>query len=170
MTESILVQQNLSKRLLEDKTFRKVFLRSRTRNTIASQLRRLRKLRQYKQADLKKKRLHQSGISRIEQANYSSWTYKTLLRVTEALEGVLDINIRPIEEFTAQLAAEEKEEAALAALEEAQRIAASAAKATRLGPAMPAFYTEATKEVGQKTVASIKIKQESRGLQAMQKL
>ena len=114
MTTAIPVRQNLSKRLRDNKQFRQHFFRSRTRNKIAVELRQLRELRGLKQSELKKKfGIHQSAISRIEQADYSSWTYKTLWKATDALDGVLDVSIRPvehdIEQFQKKELAEEEE-------------------------------------------------------------
>jgi hypothetical protein len=42
--------------------------------------------------------MRQSAISRIEQAEYSSWTFNTLWRVADALEARVVIQIQPIEE------------------------------------------------------------------------
>jgi transcriptional regulator with XRE-family HTH domain len=126
MTTAIPVRQNLSHRLRDNKKFRQHFFRSRTRNKIAAELRQLRELRGLKQADLKKKfGIHQSAISRIEQAEYSSWTYKTLLKATEALDGVLEVSIRPVEALIDRYHAEETvEEAQFHKEAEREKIAA----------------------------------------------
>lgn len=56
-----------------------------------------------RQIDLaKKSQMKQSAISRIEQADYSGWTFNTLLRVGEALDARLRITFEPAENVIAR--------------------------------------------------------------------
>jgi len=45
----------------------------------------------------------QPAVSRIEQATYSGWTYKTLARVAEKLNARLRIVYEPLEEVIARM-------------------------------------------------------------------
>jgi transcriptional regulator with XRE-family HTH domain len=74
--------------LLSDPVRRQTFFRSMTQDEIASQIRGLRKergLTQAQFADLAQ--MKQSAVSRIEQAEYSSWTLSTLFRAADALDA-----------------------------------------------------------------------------------
>jgi transcriptional regulator with XRE-family HTH domain len=97
------VNLNLAQQLLEDEEFRNLFFRAYTRNEIAAQLITLRGKRNLRQADLAKlAKTGQSAISRIEQADYESWNYKTLLRVAEVLKARLTVRFDPIEDVVRQ--------------------------------------------------------------------
>lgn len=48
----------------------------------------------------------QPAVSRIEQASYSGWTYKTLARVAEKLNARLRIIYEPLEEVIARMDAD----------------------------------------------------------------
>jgi len=41
--------------------------------------------------------MKQSAISRIEQAEYEGWTFKTLFRIADALDARLDVGLKPLE-------------------------------------------------------------------------
>ena len=89
-----------------------------TRKEIAGQIRMLREKRQLTQVEFAKRcRMKQSAISRIEQAEYAGWTYKTLARIAEKLHARLRITYEPIEEFAAQLGAEDDREFDLDAIQ-----------------------------------------------------
>jgi transcriptional regulator with XRE-family HTH domain len=69
------------------------------------QLRHLRERRGLKQSDLKVATgMSQSAVSRIEQADYAGWTYKTLLKMAEALDAELRITFVPAEDVIAEQA------------------------------------------------------------------
>jgi transcriptional regulator with XRE-family HTH domain len=79
-----------------------------TRKEVAGQIRQLREKRHLTQVEFAKRcRMKQSAVSRIEQAEYSGWTYKTLSRIAEKLNARLRISYEPLEEIAAQMAAED---------------------------------------------------------------
>jgi len=79
-----------------------------TRKEVAGQIRQLREKRHLTQLEFARRcNMKQSAVSRIEQAEYSGWTFKTLSRVAEKLNARLRISFEPIEEITAQMAKEE---------------------------------------------------------------
>ena len=91
------IRLRLSEKLKNLDYFNK-FFDERTRDEVASQLRELREMRGLSQvkfaaeADMK-----QSAVSRIEQSDYSGWTYKTLLRAANVLRARLKIEFIPAE-------------------------------------------------------------------------
>ena len=94
---------NISKRLKEDNAFRKRFFRRQAQDEIAMSIRSLREKRVMRQIDLAKKSgMKQSAISRIEQADYSGWSFNTLLRVGEALDARLHVTLEPKETVIAR--------------------------------------------------------------------
>lgn len=63
---------------------------------LASQLRVLREQRKLSQAELAKRiGTRQAGVSRLESANYSGWTIKTLKRVARGLDLRLKVSFEP---------------------------------------------------------------------------
>lgn len=86
-------------KLLQKKRFRERFISTSARDQIASQIRQLRLKRGFKtQTEFAKAaKMQQSAVSRIEQAEYSSWTFRTLLKVAFALKARLRITFEPIE-------------------------------------------------------------------------
>jgi len=79
-----------------------------TRKEVAGQIRELREKRQLTQVEFAKRcNMKQSAVSRIEQAEYSGWTYKILSRIAEKLNARLHISYEPIEEIAARMAAED---------------------------------------------------------------
>ena len=104
---------NIARRLKEDREFRKSFFQGQAQDEIAMNIRSLREKRTMRQVDLaKKSKMKQSAISRIEQADYSSWSFNTLLRVADALDARLRVMLEPAEIVIARY--EENEIAALA--------------------------------------------------------
>jgi transcriptional regulator with XRE-family HTH domain len=96
------IKLNLAKKLKENKEFRKRFLRARAQDEIASSIVALREKREMRQVDLAKKSgMKQSAISRIEQADYSGWSFITLLRVAESLNARLRVIFEPMEDVIA---------------------------------------------------------------------
>lgn len=83
---------------LQDKEFRDSFFEQEFLDDNAFYLRALRKLRKLRQIDVAAASgMKQSAISRIEQAEYSSWNCKTLLRMAQALNAKLTITWHPAE-------------------------------------------------------------------------
>lgn len=88
---------------LADKGYRHRFFARMAQDEIATRIRELREHRQLRQADLATRTgMKQSAISRIEQADYSGWTYTTLQRVSEALDVRLRIILEPMEDVIRQ--------------------------------------------------------------------
>jgi transcriptional regulator with XRE-family HTH domain len=87
------------KELLRDPARRNEFFKSITQDDIASQIRDLRKRREMTQAAFAKKAgMKQSAVSRMEQAEYSSWSLTTLLRAAAVLDARLRVVFQPAEE------------------------------------------------------------------------
>ncbi len=84
---------------LKDESFRRKYFRSLSKKEVAVQIRCLREHRQLTQVKFAKLcRMGQSAVSRIEQADYSGWTYKTLAKVAEKLDAKLSITLEPSED------------------------------------------------------------------------
>lgn len=95
------IKSNL-RRWLRDVEFRRQFISQRAQNEIASQIRSLRRTRKLTQAEVAKRSgMLQSAISRLEQADYAGWSFKSLVRVADALDAVPMFALRPLEEFVA---------------------------------------------------------------------
>lgn len=85
--------------LLRDPKRRQEFFKAIVQDEIASQIRALRKKRNLNQTELAATAdMKQSAVSRIEQAEYSSWTLTTLLRVAAALDARWRMVLQPSEE------------------------------------------------------------------------
>jgi transcriptional regulator with XRE-family HTH domain len=92
------------KNILRDPRRRDEFFRAITEDEIASQIRSLREKRDLTQSELASRvGMKQSAVSRIEQAEYSSWNLKTLFRVVAGLSGRLRVIIEPVEEAIREL-------------------------------------------------------------------
>lgn len=92
------IRLGILKRLKEDKGYRQRFFRGQAADEIAISIRSLREKRNEKQSELAKKAgMKQSAISRIEQADYFGWSFRTLFRVADALDARLRIVFEPIE-------------------------------------------------------------------------
>jgi transcriptional regulator with XRE-family HTH domain len=92
------IKLNIAERLKKDKNFRGRFFRGRAQDEIAMSIRGLREKRQMRQVDLSKASgMKQSAISRIEQADYSAWSFNTLFRVADALDARIRVIFEPIE-------------------------------------------------------------------------
>lgn len=91
------IRLKLSEKLL-DWTYFHQFFDERTRDDLATQLKELRELRGMSQvAFASESGMKQSAVSRIEQSDYSGWTYKTLLRAATTLKARLKIELIPAE-------------------------------------------------------------------------
>lgn len=96
------IDRELADRLESDEKFRNRYLRRWAQNEVATEIRRLRKLRKKNQTQVAKlANTGQSAISRIEKADYDGWTFKTLLRLGEVLQARLLISFEPIEDVAA---------------------------------------------------------------------
>lgn len=92
------IDLNLSNKLKKKSYFNKFFL-ARARDDIAQQIRDLRNRRDLTQGEFAERaEMKQSAVSRIEQADYAGWNFKTLIRVAEALETRLLIQFIPMED------------------------------------------------------------------------
>ncbi len=89
----------IADKLESDKKFREEFFKGQAQDIIAMNIRALRMDRSMRQCDLADKSgMKQSAISRVEQAEYSAWTFKTLFRVANTLDARLKITLEPMEE------------------------------------------------------------------------
>ena len=83
---------------LQDKEFRDAFFEQEFLDDNAINIRTLRKLRKMRQIDVATATgMKQSAVSRLEQAEYSNWNCKTLLRLAQALNAKLTITWQPAE-------------------------------------------------------------------------
>lgn len=93
------IDLGIAEKLKKDESYCKAFFRAYVTDSIAIQIRELRKARNLKQAELAEAaNMKQSAISRLEKAAYSSWTFNTLLRIAEALNARLVIKFEAIED------------------------------------------------------------------------
>lgn len=92
------INLNISKKLKNKSYFHRFFF-IRTKAEIAEQIRSLRTKRVLKQAELAQLAdMKQSAISRIEQSDYAGWSFKTLLRIANALDARLQVTFTPAED------------------------------------------------------------------------
>lgn len=109
------VRLNFAHRLKKNKVFRRKFFRTSAQDAIATQIRELRKKRNLRQTDLAKAaRMKQSAISRIEQAEYSRWSFNTLTRIAESLDARVRILFEPAEDVVEEYERQERQRAELA--------------------------------------------------------
>ncbi len=93
------INLNIADKLENDKEYREEFFRGQAQDIIAMSIRGLRKKRSMLQKDLAKESgMLQSAISRVEQAEYSAWSFSTLFRVADALDARLKITLEPAED------------------------------------------------------------------------
>ncbi len=93
------IKLNIAEELKKDRKFRERFFRGQAQDRIAMSIKELRKKRKKLQADLAKEtNMMQSAVSRIEQADYSGWSFNTLFRVADALEARLTVSFEPVED------------------------------------------------------------------------
>src|SRR5687767_7350730 len=85
--------------LLRDPKRRHEFFKTTTQDDIASQIRALRKKRGLTQVGFAREAgMKQSAVSRIEQAEYASWTLPTLFKVAFVLNARWRVILQPAEE------------------------------------------------------------------------
>ncbi len=122
---TIRIRERLAKKL-GNLAFRRRFFRLRAQEEVAQQIRELRERRQFRQLDLARQaKMKQSAISRIEKAGYSAWTYKTLLRIAEALDAQLRIVFEAHEDVIARYEREFTEQTEILANLPTQNVAPS---------------------------------------------
>lgn len=93
------INLEIAEKLRKDEVYRRAFFRAFTADDIALQIRKLRNFRGFKQVELAvAANMKQSAVSRIEQAEYSSWTFNTLLRIAEALNARLLVRFQITED------------------------------------------------------------------------
>jgi len=93
----------IAEKLEGDKGFRKRFFRGQVQDQIAMCIKALREERHLRQIDLaNESKMKQSAISRIEQADYSAWSFNTLFRIADALDARLRVTLEPIEDVIEQ--------------------------------------------------------------------
>lgn len=85
-------------RKLRNKSYRDEFFYEFTNDQVAQQIRELRKKRGLNQAELAEiTGTTQSAISRLEQADYSSWGFQTLVSIARGLDARLNFVLEPAE-------------------------------------------------------------------------
>ncbi len=85
--------------ILSDPARRQEFFRTITQDDIAAQIRALRKARDLTQINFAALAgMKQSAVSRIEQAEYASWTLATLFKVAAALDARWRMILEPAED------------------------------------------------------------------------
>lgn len=95
---------------LKDPEFAKLFFHQMARDEIAIGIRKLREKRELNQTQLARLAgMKQSAISRLEQAEYSGWSFPTLIRIADALGARLKFIIDPIEDVIREYEREERE-------------------------------------------------------------
>jgi len=100
---------------LRNKLFRRKFFRLSAQEEVAQQIRELRLKREMRQVDLAKAcHMKQSAVSRLEQANYSRWTFTTLQRVAESLDARVRVILQPADEVIAEYERQDAQEEELA--------------------------------------------------------
>ncbi len=95
------IKLNIAEKLKEP-SYRSSFFQRTAQDEIAMQIRNLREKRVLRQVALAEKaHMKQSAISRIEQADYEGWTFKTLFRIADALDARLRVVFEPLEDVMA---------------------------------------------------------------------
>lgn len=103
------INLNLLNKLKKESYFHKFFL-ARARDDIAQQIRNLRSRRKLTQGEFAERaEMKQSAVSRIEQADYAGWNFKTLARVAETLQARLLITFIPMEDVIKEYELKERQ-------------------------------------------------------------
>jgi transcriptional regulator with XRE-family HTH domain len=86
-------------RKLRDPEYRRKYFLAETSARIAAQLISLRKRRQLNQSQVANLvGTTQPAISRVERADYQSWSFKTLRSIADALDARIRVTIEPMED------------------------------------------------------------------------
>ncbi len=108
------IRLNLAERL-KNRAYRRRYFRSQAQLDVAQQIRALRLKRELRQIDLAKAaRMKQSAVSRVEQADYSRWTFTTLLRLADALDAKVKVIFSSAEDVIAEYEQRERQVAEFA--------------------------------------------------------
>jgi transcriptional regulator with XRE-family HTH domain len=95
-------------RKLQDPEYRERFFLAEASAEIARQLIALRKRRQLSQVELAQRaNTQQPAVSRVEQADYQNWSFNTLRKLTNAMEGRLTVKIEAWEDVVAEYYSED---------------------------------------------------------------
>ena len=93
------INLDIWRKLTEDAEYKDAFFQGKARDEIAAQIRELREKRTMSQNEFAEAcGMKQSAISRIEQSEYSGWTFKTLMRIAKALKANWTFKLEPEEE------------------------------------------------------------------------
>ena len=96
------IDLNLSERL-EDQAYRQKFFLAKSSAQIAAQLIALRKRRDLNQQEVAELiGTQQPAISRIEKADYQSWSFTVLRKIADALDARLRVIIEPSEDILSE--------------------------------------------------------------------
>src|SRR5271170_7018505 len=99
---------------LKNRVFRRKFFRSSAQEDVAQQIRELRRKLKMRQVDLAKAaHMKQSAVSRIEQADYSRWSFNTILRIADSLDARVSVRFEPADQVIADYERREMERAEL---------------------------------------------------------
>lgn len=100
---------------LRNRVFRRRFFRNSAQEEVAQQIRELRRKLKMRQVDLAKAaHMKQSAVSRIEQADYSRWSFNTILRIADSLDARVRVLFEPADEVIARYERRDVERAKLA--------------------------------------------------------
>ena len=136
------IRLNISNRL-QKKAFRRRFFRQQAQDDVAQQIRTIRIKREMRQVDLAKTaRMKQSAVSRVEQANYSRWTFTTLLRIADALDARVRVIFDPYEDVIKEYEQQERQIAEMAYNLEQREKLASLLLRNVPSPQLPAAQNE----------------------------
>jgi transcriptional regulator with XRE-family HTH domain len=109
------VKLNLTEKLKRNRAFRKKFFETTAKEEVAAQIRELRRRRKMRQADLAKAtHMKQSAVSRLEQANYSRWSFTTLLRVADSLDARVKVTFQDAQDVITEYERGDKERVQMA--------------------------------------------------------
>jgi transcriptional regulator with XRE-family HTH domain len=91
---------------LQDREYRQQYFLAESSAQIAAQIIALRKRRGLNQQEVAKMvGTRQSAISRVEQADYQNWSFKTLRSIADALDARIRVAIQPSEDVLREYAA-----------------------------------------------------------------
>jgi transcriptional regulator with XRE-family HTH domain len=112
------IDLDVAKRLRTEGEFRREWFRAELETSVPDQIRALRELREMTQADLAEatgyngeKPMKQSAISRFERSTDAKWELPTVLRMVEAMDGIVRVVIIPVEQAIDAIAEEEAQQA-----------------------------------------------------------
>jgi DNA-binding Xre family transcriptional regulator len=84
---------------LKNRVYRRAFFRSKARDDIVLEIQRMIKVRGMSVTALAEASgMKQSAMSRLLSSDYGSWTFNTLIRVSEGLDACWEFRLRPAEE------------------------------------------------------------------------